>query len=268
MEMSLRINSDTERVITQRNHGLATAAVSRAMERLTSGYRINRASDDASGLAISEGMRAQVRGLAQNQRNIQDGISLVQTAEAALSGIHEMLQRIRELTVQYKNGTMNAGNQSFIENEIATIAGEIERTGRMTAFNGIDLLSNTGGVTFQVGADDGQVIVAATISLAATLGSAYKTLGGAGDLDEIDAAIETIATQRGVFGAVQNRLETALANVRIGQENLVATESRIRDVDVAGQVIELTKGQIFAQSSQAMLAQANQSSQTVLTLIR
>jgi flagellin len=266
--MSLRINSDTERVITQRNHGLASATVGRAMERLTSGYRINRASDDASGLAISEQMRAQVRGFAQNQRNIQDGISLVQTAEAALTGVHGMLQRVRELAVQAKNGTMSANNVSFVEAEMAKIAEEIERTGRASVFNGIALLASAGDVTFQVGADDGHVISAATISLGQTLGTAYSALGAAGDIAEIDAAIDAVSAQRGIFGAVQNRLESALANVRIGQENLVASESRIRDVDVAGQVIELTKGQIFAQSSQAMLAQANQNSQTVLTLIR
>jgi flagellin len=266
--MSLRINSDTERVITQRNHGLAAASIAKSMERLTSGYRINRAADDASGLAISEQMRAQVRGFAQNQRNIQDGISLVQTAEAALAGVHGMLQRVRELVVQAKNGTMAAADVSFVEAEVAKIAEEIERAGRVSVFNGIDLLARAGSVNFQVGADDGQVITAATISLSATLGTDWGVLGGAGDIAEIDTAIDAVSMQRAVFGAVQNRLESALDNVRIGQENLVASESRIRDVDIAAQTVNLTKGQIFAQSSQAMLAQANQNSQAVLTLIR
>ena len=266
--MSLRINSDTERVITQRNLGLAAHAVGRAMERLTSGYRINRASDDASGLAISENMRAQVRGMAQNQRNIQDGISLAETAESALTGVHSMLQRMRELVVQAQNGTMSAGDRAAIQTELNDIAAGIEHTGRTSGFNGIQLLSAAGSVTFQVGADDGHIITAATISLGAVLGSAYATLGGAGDIAEIDAAIDAVSAQRGVFGAVQNRLEAALANVRIGQENLVASESRIRDADIAENVVHLSRGQILSQSSTAMLAQANQNSQGVITLIR
>jgi len=265
--MSLRINSDTERVIVQRNHGLAAAATHRAMERLTSGYRINRASDDASGLAISENMRAQVRGMAQNQRNIQDGISLVQTAEASLTGVHAMLQRMRELVVQAKNGTMGAANTSAIEAELADIADEIDRVGRAGAFNGIQLLSSAGTVSFQVGVEDHQVITFPTISLGAELPAGYATLGDGDDLAQLDAAIDVVSMQRGVFGAVQNRLESALENVRINQENLVASESRIRDVDVAGQVVDLARSQVFAQSSQAMLAQANQNSQGVLRLI-
>src|SRR4051812_28562893 len=171
--MSLRINDDTDRVMTLRNVGLASATSAHAMERLTSGYRINRASDDASGLVISEKLRGQVRGLATSQRNAQDAISLVQTAEGALAGVHGMLQRIRELAVQNANGVVSSANASAIQSEVGGLAAEIERVGRATAFNGISLLAGPGAVAFQVGADDGQTISVATVSLAAVLGTGW-----------------------------------------------------------------------------------------------
>src|SRR3954447_16346321 len=175
--MSLRINSDTERVIALRNVGLASTASARAMERLTSGYRINRASDDASGLVISEKLRGQVRGLAQDQRNIQDAISLTETTEGALQGVHSMLQRIRELAVQFKNGSTSNSNAASIDNEVLDIANEIERTARKSTYNGIQLLSASGTVSFQVGSDDAQVITVSTVSLGQTLGPGWSTLG-------------------------------------------------------------------------------------------
>jgi flagellin len=266
--MSLRINSDTERVITLRNVGLASASSARAMERLTSGYRINRASDDASGLVISEKLRGQVRGLAQDQRNIQDAISLTETTEGALQGVHSMLQRIRELAVQFKNGSTSNSNAASIENEIADIAGEIERTARDAEFNNIRVLSNGGTVTFQVGSDDAQVITVSTVSLGQTLGSAWSTLGASTDIAEIDAAIDAVSQLRANVGAVQNRLEGTLDNVSLTRVNLIATESRIRDVDMASETVSLSRSQILSQTGTAMLAQANQASQGVLTLIR
>ena len=266
--MSLRINSDTERVITLRNVGLASATSARAMERLTSGYRINRASDDASGLVISEKLRGQVRGLAQDQRNIQDAISLTETAEGALQGVHSMLQRIRELAVQYKNGSTSNSNAASIDNEVADIAGEIERTARNAEFNNIKLLANNGSVNFQVGADDAQVITVSTVSLGQTLGASWSALGASTDIAEIDAAIDAVSQLRANLGAVQNRLEGTFANVSLLQGGLIATESRIRDVDMAAETIALSRSQILSQSGTAMLAQANQASQGVLTLIR
>ena len=266
--MSLRINSDTERVITLRNVGLASAASARAMERLSSGYRINRASDDASGLVISEKLRGQVRGLAQDQRNIQDAISLSETSEGALSGVHSMLQRIRELTVQSKNGSTSNSNAASVQSEIDEIAGEIERTAARAQFNDIKLLSSGGTVTFQVGSDDAQVISIATVSLGQTLGTGWATLGASTDLSEIDAAIDAVSTMRANLGAVQNRLENTLSNVSLTHVNLLATESRIRDVDMASETVALARSQILSQGGTAMLAQANQASQGVLTLIR
>jgi flagellin len=265
--MSLRINSDTERVITLRNVGLASASSARAMERLSSGYRINRASDDASGLVISEKLRGQVRGLAQDQRNIQDAISLSETTEGALSGVHSMLQRIRELAVQYKNGSTSNSNAASIDNEVNAIASEIERTANNAQFNNVKLLSGSGTLTFQVGSDDSQVITLSTVSLGQTLGSAWSTLGATTDLDEIDAAIDAVSAMRANVGSVQNRLETTLDNVSLTHVNLLATESRIRDVDMAGETVTLARSQILSQTGTAMLAQANQASQGVLTLL-
>jgi flagellin len=264
----LRINSDTERVVAQRNVARADAGVARAMERLSSGSRINRASDDASGLTISEHMRAQVRGFAQDQRNIGDAIALVQTGEGALASVHSMLQRIRELVVQFKNGATSNSNAASIASEVEVMAAEVERLGRRASFNGIQLLSNDGAVSFQVGANDTQLISVATISLGRVLGTAWSTLGADTDLAELDAAIDAVSAERGAFGAVQNRLEGTLDALSSGQLNMTAAESRISDVDMAEETISLTRGQILSQAGTSLLAQANQANQGVLTLIR
>jgi flagellin len=267
--MSLRIQNNVEALNAHRNLQTVSNQVSKSMERLSSGYRINRAADDAAGLAISEKMRAQIRGLAQNQRNIGDGVSLVQTAEGALSTVHNMLQRVRELAVQYKNGTLSATNQAAIQSEVNQLASEIERIGQTTQFNGISLLNSGSTVSFQVGANDGEVISVNMISLGQTVGANYSTLSttGTADISEIDAAIDAVSSQRATLGAVQNRLEYSLDNVSIYQENLVSAESRIRDVDMAAETVTLTKNQILAQAGTAMLAQANQAGQGVLSLL-
>jgi len=268
--VSLRIQNNVEALNAHRNLMGVSNQVSKSMERLSSGYRINRAADDAAGLAISEKMRAQIRGLAQNQRNIGDGVSLVQTAEGALSTVHNMLQRVRELAVQYKNGTLSATNQSAIQSEVNQLASEIERIGQTTQFNGICLLNGGATVSFQVGANDGEIISVGMISLGQTVGANYSTLttSGTADISEIDAAIDAVSAQRATLGAVQNRLEYSLDNVSIYQENLVSAESRIRDVDMAAETVTLTKNQILSQAGTAMLAQANQAGQGVLSLLR
>jgi flagellin len=269
--MSLRIQNNVEAFNAHRNLVGVNAAVSKSMERLSSGYRINRAADDAAGLAISEKMRGQIKGLGQDQRNIQDGISLVQTAEGALNEVHSMLQRIRELAVEYKNGTLSTTNQTAIQSEVNQLASEIERIGVTTKFNGISLLNGqTASVSFQVGSNDGEVINVAMISLgsASGVGSSYFTMSGATIMSSIDAAIDNVSAQRSTLGAVQNRLEHTMANVAVYQENLVAAESRIRDVDMAEETVNLTKNQILAQAGTAMLSQANQSGQGVLSLLR
>jgi flagellin len=266
--MSLRIQNNVEAFNAHRNLTNVSAKVTESMERLSSGYRINRAADDAAGLAISEKMRAQIRGLAQSQRNSQDGVSLVQTAEGALQTVHSMLQRVRELAVQYKNGTLSGTNQSAIQSEVLQLASEIERIGSSTKFNGISLLNNTNTVSFQVGANDGEQIGVAMIDLKTNVGTAYYAMGTATSISDIDTAIDKVSAQRAALGAVQNRLEYSLDNVGIYQENLVAAESRIRDVDMAAETVQLTKNQILSQAGTAMLAQANQAGQGVLSLLR
>jgi flagellin len=268
--MSLRIQNNVEAFGAHRNLQATSGNISKSMERLSSGYRINRGADDAAGLGISEKMRGQIKGLGQAQRNIGDGVALVQTAEANLDEVHSMLQRVRELAVQYNNSTNSAANQSAIQSEVYQLASEIERIGGAAQFNGISLLNTTGNVTFQVGANDGQVISVDMISLGSNLGVSFYSLtaSGASDISEIDAAITAVSNTRATFGAVQNRLEHALAVTTAYQENLVSAESRIRDVDMAEEMVNLTKNQILQQAGTAMLAQANQAPQAVLTLLR
>jgi flagellin len=268
--MSLRIQHNIEALDAHRQLQSTDERLSKAMERLSSGYRINRAADDAAGLAISEKMRGQIRGLAQAQRNLQDGISMVQTAEGTLNEIHSMLQRVRELAVQYKNGSLSTSDRTAIQSEVNQLASEIERIGGSAEFNGTSLLSSVSTISFQVGSDDGQQISVATISLGGTLGTGFHQLtqAGATDISEIDSAIDAVSAQRATFGAVQNRLEYTLNNLATYRENLVSSESRIRDVDMASEMVNFTKLQILQQAGTSMLAQANQSSAGVLTLLR
>jgi flagellin len=241
-----------------------------SMERLSSGYRINRAADDAAGLAISERLTAQIGGLDQAQRNAQDAVSLTQTAEGSLDQVHAMLQRIRDLAVEYKNGTLSTTDQQSIQSEVNQLASEIERIGSSAQFNGIQLLSGTSTISFQVGSNDGEVISISTISLGSTLGTAYFSLSttGTSDISEIDAAINAVSAQRSTFGAVENRLNYTLDNASIYEENLTSSESRIKDVDMASEMVNFTKLQILQQAGTSMLAQANQASQGVLSLLR
>jgi flagellin len=265
--MSLRIQNNVEALGAHRHLTETSSAIAKSMERLSSGFRINRAADDAAGLAISERMRAQTRGLEQTTRNIQDGVSLVQTAEGNLDEVHSMLQRVRELAVQYKNGTLSASDQAAIQTEVNQLASEIERVGSSAKFNGITLLAASGSVTFQVGVNDGDAITVSTISLGSSVGS-FSTLSSASAISAIDAAITAVSSARSTFGAVQNRLEHSLSANVVYRENLVAAESRVRDVDMASEMVELTKNQILQQAGTSMLSQANQSSQGVLSLLR
>src|SRR5258708_717191 len=193
--MSLRIQNNVEALNAHRNLMGVSAQVSKSMERLSSGYRINPAADDAAGLPIAEKMRGQIRGLAQNQRTIGDGVSLVQTAEGALSTVHNMLQRVRELAVQYKNGTLSAGDKTAVQSEVNQLSAEISRIGTTTKFNGISLLDNNAAVTFQVGANDNEVIAVNMISLGATavLPANWSDLTQAAAVSNIDAAIDNVS---------------------------------------------------------------------------
>jgi flagellin len=266
--MALRINSNVDAMAAHRHLAQTSDKISQAMDRLSSGLRINKAADDAAGLGISEKMRAQIRGLAQAQRNIQDGVSMVQTAEGNLDEVHSILQRVRELAVQYKNGSTSTAGKAAIQSEVDQLAAEITRVSSSAVFNGVHLLdSSATAVTFQVGANDGETILVSFADLSAAVGTAFSNMATA-SLTDVDAAIDAVTSLRSGFGAVQNRLEHALAVTGVYQENLTSAESRIRDVDMAEEMVNLTKNQILQQAGTAMLAQANQAPQSVLNLLR
>ncbi|WP_210493779.1 flagellin [Patulibacter sp. SYSU D01012] len=267
--MSLRINTNVEAFNAHRNLNNTSDKIAKSMERLSSGLRINRASDDAAGLAISEKMRGQIGGLEQARRNAQDGISLVQTAEGSLTEVHSMLQRIRTLAVQYQTGTTGTDEKSAIDSEVTQLTTELGAIGTRSEFNGTKLLNATGTVTFQVGANDDETTTVSLISLGEKLGTvAGATSLACIKLADIDAAIKNVSSARSDFGSVQNRLEHSLNHLSVYQENLTASESRIRDVDMAQEMVSLTKNQILSQAGTAILSQANQASQGVLSLLR
>ena len=283
--MGLRIQNNVEAFNTHRQLTATSSAASKSMEKLSSGYRINRAADDAAGLAISEKMRGQIGGLAQAQRNAQDGISLVQTAEGALTEVHSMLQRVRDLKVQFNNGTNSDDDKTAIAAEVFQIASEIKDISSQTKFNGTAVFSAT-GFTFQVGANDSETIattatnfsgsVAAgaglseitTLADTAAAKTALSSGGSLANISTLDDAIKNVSSARANFGAVQNRLEHRLNNLATYQENLTASESRIRDVDMAAEMTKFTKLNILQQAGTSMLAQANQAPQGVLSLLR
>ena len=268
--MSLRIQNNIAAFDAERNLTGTSMRLQQSMARLSSGYRINTAADDAAGLAISEKLRAQIGGLAQANSNAQDGISLVQTAEGSLNEVHAMLQRVRDLAVQYKNGTLSTDDRTAIQSEVNQLGSEIERIGQSAAFNGISLLSAAGSITFQIGANDGDTIAVSTISLGQAVSTSVFSLSttGTSDISQIDDAINAVSAQRATFGAVQNRLEHTINNLATYQENLTASESQIRDVDMASEMVEFTKDQILQQAGTSMLSQANQLPNSVLSLLR
>ncbi len=267
--MGLRVNTNVEAFNAHRNLSQTSTGMSKSMEKLSSGLRINRAADDAAGLAISEGMRAQIRGTAQASRNAQDGISLVQTAEGSLNEMHAIQQRVRELSVQYANGTLSTSDQAKITAEVAQLTAELTRIRDSSKFNGIALFSDsaTVTVTIQVGANENVDASGNTnrvgIDIAAIDFSSVSM-----DVSTIDTALTDVSNVRANLGALQNRLEHTIANLGVSQENLQASESRIRDVDVAQEMVNFTKLQILSQSGTSMLAQANQGPQGVLSLLR
>ncbi|MEX3621442.1 flagellin Hag [Viridibacillus arvi] len=274
------INHNIAALNTHRQLGNATNAQSKSMEKLASGLRINRAGDDAAGLSISEKMRGQIRGLDQASRNSQDGISLIQTAEGALSETHSILQRQRELIVQAGNGgTLQPEDIASIKAEITELNAELDGIASRTEFNGKKLLDGTFEEDFQIGANAGQQL---SLKIEGTAGKGFNStdLGvkalapdGTGakfdtDIALVDTAIKTVSATRSKLGANQNRLEHTISNLDNASENLTAAESRIRDVDMAKEMMEQTKNSILSQAAQAMLAQANQQPQGVLQLLR
>jgi flagellin len=269
----MRINHNIGAMNTHRQLATNTANQSKNIEKLSSGLRINRAGDDAAGLAISEKMRGQIRGLDQASRNAQDGISMIQTAEGALNETHSILQRMRELAVQSSNDTNVTADRAAIDKEYQALATEITRISADTEFNTQKLWAGASTVEFQIGANTGQ-----KVSYAFSLMDAATITGGVGDLldkansqtalTNLDTAIGSVSTERSKLGAFQNRLEHTINNLNTSSENLSSAESRIRDVDMAKEMMDQTKNSILAQASQAMLAQANQQPQGVLQLLR
>ena len=258
---------------TNRQLGITTGNQAKSTEKLSSGYRINRAGDDAAGLTISEKMRSQIRGLNKASSNAEDGVSLIQTAEGALNEAHSILQRMNELATQAANDTNTSSDRTAVQKEIDALTSELSRIASTTQFNTMNLLSGSfTGKNLQVGALEGQKIsISISTMNAKALGVAslkVSSFGKAGSaMTLIQKAISKVSTQRSALGALQNRLEHTIANLDTTSENTSAAESRIRDVDMAEEMVEYSKNNILAQAGQSMLAQANQSTQGVLSLL-
>lgn len=264
---------------TNRQLGITTNGLQKSTEKLSSGYKINRAADDAAGLSISEKMRNQIRGLNKASDNAQDGISLVQTAEGALNEVHSMLQRMSELAVQASNGTNASQDRTALDNEVQQLKTEIERVGTTTQFNKMDILtgefSSNNEKTLQVGANQDQVITIAISALTSTVGSALDAKVKVGtasaaqsSITIIQNSITNLSALRSKLGALQNRLEHTVANLDNISENTQSAESRIRDTDMAEEMVQYSKNNILQQAGQSMLAQANQANQGVISLLQ
>jgi flagellin len=275
--MALRINQNMAAQNAYRNLSVSDGQMSKSLEKLSSGFRINRAADDAAGLAISEGLRSQVGGLKTAVRNAQDGVSVVQTAEGALQEVHSILQRGRDLQVQAANGSNNQTSLDGINAELNSLADEIDAIGTRTDFNGVKLLNGSANLKFQVGANSNdQVTVDLTgVDLTGAAGAlrtaAGANTGGVGDtaqIDLINTEITDVSGARAKMGASQNRLEHTINSLSVAVENMSASESRIRDTDMAQEMMSFTRSQILSQAGTAMLAQANQAPQNVLQLLR
>ncbi|MUT65015.1 flagellin [Paenibacillus sp. NEAU-GSW1] len=255
----MRINHNITAINTHRNMGLNNTAAGKSMEKLSSGLRINRAGDDAAGLAVSEKMRGQIRGLEQAQRNVQDGISYVQTAEGAMNEVSAMLTRVKELVIQRSNGTYESSDVSNIQLELSQLGDQIDAIMTNTKFNGINITA---------GADITSDDAGTQISIGAITSTNFTGLTASVTLTAAEAAIKEVALERAKLGAVQNRLEYTSNNLGTTVENLTASESRIRDTDMASEMVKLTKNNILLQASQSMLAQANSQPQGVLSLLQ
>ena len=279
--MALRILHNTTALSAYRNLSVTQSRLGRSIEKLSSGLRIVRASDDAAGLAISEQMRADVRSMNQAVRNANDGISLLQTAEGALNEVSGMLTRMRELAEQAANGSLSTSQRATLDQEFQALASEITRIADTTEFNGTKLINgalssgSASSATFQIGigtTTNDRLTIGISAMQATSIGisaaAAISAMAFARTaLDLVDSAISNVAKQRGIMGAVQNRLERTIANLSISAENLTSAESQIRDVDMAEEMATFTKNQILTQARTAMLAQANMIPQSVLTLL-
>jgi flagellin len=282
--VALSVNTNTAAINSYRNLSVTSNAMNKSLERLSSGYRINRAADDAAGLAISEGLRSQIGGIKVAVRNTQDAISVVQTAEGALNETTSILQRMRDLAVQAANAGSNDTNSSAaLDAESKQLQSELDRIANKTTFNNVSLLKGSYQKDFQVGYASGDT-VQVTISSASGgasggsfdasgLGVASGSVdltsasGAASAIDAIDKAIQKVSSSRANLGAIQNRFEHTINNLNVTAENLTASESRIRDTDMAQEMTNFTRTQVLTQAGTAMLAQANQSTQSILKLL-
>jgi flagellin len=276
--MGLRINTNTASLNAQRNLYGTKNALDKSLERLSSGFRINRAGDDAAGLAISENLRAQIRGLKQSNRNAQDGVSLIQVAEGGLNEISSILIRLRELGVQAASDTIGPVERQFLNVEYDQLVQEVDRIAEGTEFNSTPLLSGTGSILdFQVGTRndpnidrisfDASKADANSAALGINLSSVADKASAQNSLAAIDEAIVSVSAMRADFGAIQNRLQSSINNIQISVENMSAANSRIRDTDMAEETAEMTKNNILQQAGVSVLSQANQTAGTALTLL-
>ena len=271
--MGLRINTNVASLNTSRVLRRSTSDLNRSLERLSSGLRINRAADDAAGLAIADGFQSQVRGTGVAQRNAQDGVSLVQTAEGALGESTNILQRIRELAVQSANGTQSTNNRATIDNEVQQLLSQLDDIATDTEFNGIRVLSSAQTVTLQAGPNPSQTLVVAvngskTNDLGVSTVNVSSVASAVSAISTIDIAIQSVSTLRSNLGALQNRLQFTINSLAIQEENATASESAIRDADIAQETIKFTRNQILVSAGTSVLAQANVTPQTALQLLR
>jgi len=268
----MRINQNIMAFNAFRNLTSTNNALGKSLEKLSSGFRINRAADDASGLVISQGLRAQVSGLRQATRNAQDGVSVVQTAEGALNEVHSMLNRMRDLVIQAANtGANDATAVAAAQAELDALVDEIDHIAAETQFAGVNLLDGSYTTkTFQVSAASGDTVSVSINDMGSTAltVNAITLNNAATAITDIDAAIAAVSAERGELGALQNRFESMINNLQVSVENLTASESRIRDADMASEMITFTRNQILQQAGMAMLAQANSVPQTVLKLLQ
>ena len=267
----MRINNNVSALNAWRNLYINDSALTKSMEKLSSGYRINRAADDAAGLAISEKMRAQISGLNMAIKNAQDGISLIQTAEGAMNEIHVILRRMRDLAVQAANDTNQDTDRTHLQAEVTELIAELDRIANNTEFNAMKLLDGSfTDKVLHIGANQGQAITVSIDNMTdlgvSSVNIATQT-GADAAIATIDTAIQTVSTARAKLGAIQNRLEHTINNLQVAAENLTASESRIRDVDMANEMTNFVRNQILLQAGTAMLAQANAKPQAILQLL-
>jgi flagellin len=278
--MALTINTNVNSLTAQRNAAMTQGTLATAMQRLSSGLRVNSAKDDAAGLAIADRMNAQVKGMNVAMRNANDGISFAQTAEGSLGKMGDSLQRMRELAVQSANGTNTSSDRLNLQTEFKQLQQEVSRLGKDTKFNGQSILNKAGSMTFQVGANKSETIsivstdvTGASSNIAAAMSAGVSISGTTASasnsaLDAIDKALTEVNSQRAIYGAAQNRFDSVISNLQVASENQAAARSRIMDADFATETANLSRAQVLQQAGTAMIAQANQAPQQVLSLLR